>query len=91
MPVTLQPVLVTPSLPLLLAFYRAPLGAAEISRMPEEGPAFYVGLQIGNAELGMVADGNADVTAPQRIRTGPYCMDAATMLVEQHERGIHVV
>jgi predicted enzyme related to lactoylglutathione lyase len=64
MPATLQPVIVTPSLPLLLAFYKALLGAAEISRMPEEGPAFYVGLQIGNAELGMVADGDADVTAP---------------------------
>jgi hypothetical protein len=67
MPATLQPVIVTPSLPLLLAFYKALLGAVEISRMPEDGPAFYVGLQIGNAELGMVADGDADVAAPQRI------------------------
>src|SRR6266513_1252777 len=46
MPATLQPVIVTPSLPLLLAFYKA---------------------QLGNAELGMVADGDADVTVPQRI------------------------
>ena len=68
MPATLQPVIVTPSLPLLLAFYKALLGAVEISRVPEDGPAFYVGLQIGNAELGVVADGEADVTAPrQRI------------------------
>ena len=67
MPATLQPVIVTPSLPLLLAFYKALLGAVEISRMPEDGPAFYVGLQIGNAELGVVADGDADVAAPQRI------------------------
>lgn len=41
MPATLQPVIVTPSLPLLLAFYKALLGAVEISRMPEDGPAFY--------------------------------------------------
>ena len=67
MPSTLQPVLVTPSLPLLLAFYKALLGATEISRMPEEGPAFYVGLRIGNAELGVVADGEADIVGPQRI------------------------
>ena len=67
MPATLQPVIVTPSLPLLLAFYKALLGAVEISRMPEDGPAFYVGLQLGNAELGVVADGDADVTVPQRI------------------------
>ena len=67
MPATVQPVIVTPALPLLLAFYKALLGAVEISRVPEDGPAFYVGLQIGNAELGMVTDGEADITAPQRI------------------------
>ena len=67
MPATLQPVIVTPSLPLVLAFYKALLGAVEISRMPEDGPAFYVGLQLGNAELGVVADGDADITVPQRI------------------------
>ena len=67
MPATVQPVIVTPSLPLLLAFYKALLGAAEISRVPEDGPAFYVGLQIGNAELGIVADGEAAIAAPQRI------------------------
>jgi hypothetical protein len=43
MPATVQPVIVTPSIPLLLAFYRALLGAVEISRVPEDGPAFYVG------------------------------------------------
>ena len=35
--------------------------------MPADGPAFYVGLQLGNAELALVADGDADVTVPQRI------------------------
>ena len=67
MPATVQPVIVTPSIPLLLAFYKALLGAVEISRVPEDGPAFYVGLQIGNAELGVVADGDARIDAPQRI------------------------
>jgi len=67
MPATVQPVIVTPTLPLLLAFYKALFGAVEISRVPADGPAFYVGLQIGNAELGIVTDGEADITAPQRI------------------------
>ncbi len=67
MPATVQPVIVTPSMPLLLAFYKALLGAVEISRVPEDGPAFYVGLQIGNAELGVAADGDAQIDAPQRI------------------------
>ena len=35
MPATVQPVIVTPSIPLLLAFYKALLGAVEISRVPE--------------------------------------------------------
>jgi predicted enzyme related to lactoylglutathione lyase len=67
MPATVQPVIVTPSLPLLLAFYKALFGAVEISRVPEDGSAFYVGLRIGNAELGVVADGDAHIDAPQRI------------------------
>ena len=87
MPATLQPVIVTPSLPLLLAFYKALLGAVEISRMPEDGPAFYVGLQIGNAELGMVADGDADVAAPQRIPLNVNVADLASGLLE--ERRLH--
>lgn len=67
MPTTVHPVIVTPSIPLLLAFYKALLGAVEISRVPEDGPAFYVALQIGNADLGVVADGDAYTDAPQRI------------------------
>ena len=67
MPTTVQPVIVTPSIPLLLAFYKALLGAVEISRQPGDGPAFYVGLRIGNAELGVVADGDAHIDVPQRI------------------------
>ena len=51
----------------MLAFYKALLGAVEISRVPDDGPAFCVGLQIGNAEFGMVADGDARIDAPQRI------------------------
>ena len=62
MPTTVQPVIVTPSIPLLLAFYKALLGAVEISRVPQDGPAFFVGLQIGNAELGVVADGKLRLT-----------------------------
>ncbi len=67
MSTTVQPVIVTPSIPLLLAFYKALLGAVEVSRVPEDGPPFFVGLQIGNAELGVVADGDAHIDAPQRI------------------------
>jgi hypothetical protein len=33
-PATVQPVMVTPGFPLLLAFYKGLLGAVEISRVP---------------------------------------------------------
>ena len=82
MPATVQPVIVTPALPLLLAFYKALLGAVEISRMPDDGPAFYVGLQIGNAELGIVTDGEADLAAPQRILLNVNVADLAVGGVE---------
>ena len=82
MPSTLQPVIVTPSLPLLLAFYRALFGAVEVSRVPEDGPAFYVGLQIGNAELGLVSDGDADIVAPQRILLNVNVADLEVGTVE---------
>ncbi len=82
MPSTLQPVIVTPSLPLLLAFYKALFGAVEISRVPEDGPAFYVGLQIGNAELGVVADGDTDIAAPQRILLNINVADLGVGTVE---------
>jgi predicted enzyme related to lactoylglutathione lyase len=77
MPTTVQPVIVTPSISLLLAFYKALLGAVEISRVPEDGPAFYVSLQIGNAELGVVADGDAHIDAPQRILLNVNVSDLA--------------
>jgi predicted enzyme related to lactoylglutathione lyase len=82
MPATVQPVIVTPSLPLLLAFYKALLGAAEIWRVPEDGPVFYVGLQIGNAELGIVADEEADLAARQRIVLNVNVADLAVGDVE---------
>src|SRR5919201_4737003 len=82
MPATVQPVIVTPVLPLLLAFYKALLGAVEISRVPEDGPALYVGLQIGNAELGLVTDGEADLAAPQRILLNVNVADLDVGVVE---------
>ena len=100
MPATLQPVIMTPSLPLLLAFYRALFGAAEISRVPEDGPALYG--QPHRAYLGEQSRSgwSQSYPAPHPSRdrdpmspssTGPYRMNAAPVLSEQHERGIHAV
>jgi predicted enzyme related to lactoylglutathione lyase len=53
---TVQPMIVTAHLERMLEFYSGLLGANETQRVPEEGPVFFVGLRIGNSDLGMVSD-----------------------------------
>lgn len=67
MSATIQPVISTPDLGRLLGFYTALLGAVETTRVPEQGPVFYVGLRVGNSELGLVADADAGTGPPGRI------------------------
>ncbi len=63
---SLQPVIITADLNRLIAFYGGLLGAVETLRVPEDGgPAFYVGLQGGDAQIGLVAD--AQTGTPGRI------------------------
>jgi predicted enzyme related to lactoylglutathione lyase len=52
---TIQPVILTADQDVLLGFYTKLFGAEEIFRVPEEGPAFYRGLRIGDTDLGLVA------------------------------------
>ncbi|MGW1373750.1 VOC family protein [Streptomyces sp. NPDC002446] len=66
-PAAIQPVIVTPDLDRLRAFYGGLLGAEEFTRVPEEGPVFYVGLRLGGSELGLVADKDAKTGTPTRI------------------------
>jgi predicted enzyme related to lactoylglutathione lyase len=35
--------------------------------VPDDGPVFYLGLQVGESMLGLVADGSIDLTATQRM------------------------
>ncbi|MCF3175692.1 VOC family protein [Streptomyces sioyaensis] len=66
-PAAVQPVIVTPDLDRLRDFYRALAGAEEFTRVPEEGPAFFVGLRIRGSELGLVADRSVATGTPTRI------------------------
>lgn len=52
---TIQPVIITADQDVLLGFYTKLFGAKEIFRVPEEGPVFYLGLRIGDTDLGLVA------------------------------------
>ena len=67
MPSTLRPILVTRDLDRLHAFYSSLLGAVEVQRFPEVGPVFYVGLQVGDSDLGLSVDAGVEVGEPGRV------------------------
>lgn len=57
---SLRPVILTSNLDGLARFYTALFGAVGTSRVPQDGgPAFYLGLRIGDSVLGPVADAGA--------------------------------
>jgi predicted enzyme related to lactoylglutathione lyase len=66
-PSTIRPIIVTADLDRLLGFYTGLLGATEVMRFPEDGPAFYVGLQVGDSELGLSTDASVVPGAPGRM------------------------
>ncbi|MEO5320606.1 VOC family protein [Arthrobacter sp. CC3] len=70
------PILVTPDLDRLLAFYRDLLGGKISYSFPAEGPPVYVGLQLGSMALGIGVD-SATKTGPdgQRISLWFYVDD----------------
>ena len=71
MPRTLQPMVITPGLDRLLDFYTGLLDAKETTRVPDEGPVFFVGLQIGDSERGRgSAPGRHPTHPPRRGRRG---------------------
>jgi predicted enzyme related to lactoylglutathione lyase len=67
MPATIRPVIVTNDLDRLLAFYTGLLGAKEVIRFPEDGPVFYVGLSLGDSELGLSSDADIQPGSPGRM------------------------
>ncbi|MFI1533205.1 VOC family protein [Streptomyces anandii] len=64
---TIQPVIITANQDVLLGFYTTLFGAEKIFRVPEEGPAFYLGLRIGDTDLGLVAKTDSGTVAAPRI------------------------
>jgi predicted enzyme related to lactoylglutathione lyase len=55
-PATIRPIIVTNDIERLLGFYTSLLGAEENVRFPDDGPVFYVGLRLGDCELGLSSD-----------------------------------
>jgi predicted enzyme related to lactoylglutathione lyase len=82
-------ILVTRDLDRLTAFYRSLLGAVETQRFPPDGPTFFVGLRIGDSDLGVVADGGAP-DGPQRMLLSIDVPDVDGLLPRVEELGGHV-
>jgi predicted enzyme related to lactoylglutathione lyase len=66
-PATVRPIIVTADLDRLLGFYTALLGATEVMRFPADGPVFYVGLALGDSELGLSSDASVVAGDPGRM------------------------
>ncbi|MFG2407472.1 VOC family protein [Streptomyces brevispora] len=64
---TIQPVIVTTDLDVLIGFYTKLFGAEEIFRVPAKGPVFYLGLRIGDTDLGLVAKKDPGTGEASRI------------------------
>jgi predicted enzyme related to lactoylglutathione lyase len=67
MPSTIRPIIVTNDIERLSAFYTTLLGADHTMRYPEDGPAFYIGLQVGNSELGLSSAADVRPGEPGRM------------------------
>jgi predicted enzyme related to lactoylglutathione lyase len=82
MPATIRPIIVSNDLERLLAFYTGLLGAREVMRFPEDGPVFYVGLTLGDSELGLSTDANVEPGSPGRMLLSIEVPDVDALLPE---------
>jgi predicted enzyme related to lactoylglutathione lyase len=67
MPITIQPIIITADVDRLVAFYTGLLGAVQTTRVPADGPTFFVGLKVDDAELGLVAEKVDPATTPRVV------------------------
>ena len=86
MPSSVSPIIVTHDLERLARFYTGVAGATETRRTPDVGPTFYLGLRIGDSELGIVSDGSVAGTPAGRVVLSIEVpdVDAALSRVEAH-------
>ncbi|MCW3814305.1 VOC family protein [Micromonospora sp. DR5-3] len=64
---TVQPIISTPDLARLQAFYQRVFHAVQVRRVPADGPPFFVGLRLGDSEFGLVSQADTDLSTPPRI------------------------
>ncbi len=87
MPSTIRPIIVTHDIERLAAFYMALLQAEHTMRYPEAGAAFYIGLQVGNSELGLSSAAEVRPGDPGRILLSIDVPDVDAVLPRVTELG----
>ncbi|SOD97386.1 VOC family protein [Blastococcus haudaquaticus] len=87
MPSTIRPIIVSEDLERLRAFYTGLFDAHEVVRMPEDGPAFYVGLAWEDAELGLTTGSGAPPGKPGRMLLSIEVADVEALLPTVEELG----
>jgi predicted enzyme related to lactoylglutathione lyase len=84
---TIQPVILTADQDRLLGFYTKLFGAEEVFRVPAEGPAFYLGLRIGDTDLGLVVRADLTPGAAPRMLLSIEVDDVAETLARVESLG----
>ncbi|GAA4975816.1 VOC family protein [Yinghuangia aomiensis] len=77
---TIQPVITTAAPDAVIGFYTEMFGAEQVFRVPEEGPLFYLGLRIGDSDLGVVVKDEAGGEGAPRILLSVEVDDVAEAL-----------
>jgi lactoylglutathione lyase len=86
------PIITTPDLPRILAFYRDLLGGVVSFAFPAEGDPVYVGIEVGTSHLGVGHDpAVADDRSPQRFALWVYVDDCDAAVELLREGGAPVV
>ncbi|MFI2618228.1 VOC family protein [Streptomyces sp. NPDC018584] len=67
MPAAVQPIVITPDVDRLQAFYGDLLGAEVTERYPQDGVVFFVELRIGDGRFGIAANPAIETGPPGRV------------------------
>lgn len=87
MPSTVQPIVVSADAERLRRFYTDLFGATETRRVPEDGPLFYLGLRLGDSDLGLVQDGDAADAPAGRVLLSIEVPDVAALVARVEPLG----
>jgi predicted enzyme related to lactoylglutathione lyase len=88
---TVRPIISTPNLDRQRAFYQRLLGAVQTNHFPAEGPVFFIGLTLGDSELGLVNEADTDLSAPSRILLSVEVDDVDALLEQVEAAGGRVL